>query len=701
MDFARTTLLAALLAMAPAALSAAHSAGAGTGYDGPAHRTTAIHGGSAADPGVLPPSSRAAAQGEGIVPSPGFLERQAEYLQVCSDSASTGDLDAQLCRLGANGGLIDADAIRTALAKIDNREDCADFYLNTVLRILAMYSGHPDLDPGLQADMERSVLDFKYWLDEPGPDMMCWWSENHQVLFHTAELIAGQLFPDRVFSNSGMTGAEHISHALPLVHEWLDYRSVFGFSEWHSNVYFNEDMPALLNLADLAWDASVATKAAMILDLMTFDFANTYFKGVYATVHGRTYEGKQVGGSNDSTSEAAWILLGLGGYRSPNNFTGSFLATSLRYWPPDILEAVAADAETFHEHRQRDGIDVTDGPLYGIGYEDFGDIMFWWGMGAYVTSQVIEGTFEMVDYYDLWDSYFWSDVAFLEPLVGSPILEPLSAHLDDLTRGSALEAMDTYVYRTPHYQLSGAQNYNPGLWGSQQHIWQATLDADAVVFTTYPGGMEDDYTAGAWTGGWLPRALFYRNVGIILYRRDRYPQADERFFVEYTHAYFPKWAFDEIRSAGSWTFGKKGDAYVALYSDNPVVWAEASPESDYELIADGFANTWIVELGSLPESGTFDAFVEAVSSAPVIISGDTVDYDSPSLGQLSVSAGGQLFAEGRHVDTGPYDRWDNRYASQPFGTNRTVIVFEGRQLILDFDSLTRTVVAAGSRGAGM
>ncbi len=628
-----------------------------------------------------------------VTPSPGFVARQAEYLHACSDAAPAGDLEAQLCRLATGDGPIEEEAVREALTRIDNREDCADFSLNTVLRILALYGGHPALDPDLQEEMERSVLEFKYWLDEPGPDMMCWWSENHQILFHTAELIAGQLFPDQVFPNAGMTGADHIAHALPLLHEWLDRRGTFGFSEWHSNVYFNEDIPALVNLADLAWDQSIATKAAMVLDLVTFDFANTYYQGVFATAHGRTYESKQVGGSNDSTADAAWVLLGLGQYRSPGNFAASFLATSFRYWPPDLLEAIAEDARDWHEHRQRDGIDVAEGPAYGIGYQEEDDILFWWGMGAYVTSQVIDGTFQMVDEYDLWQGYFWSDVAFLQPLVGSPILEPLAAHLDDFTRGPAMEAMDTYVYRTPDYQLSGAQNYNPGLWGAQQHIWQATLDPDAVVFTTYPGGMEDDYMAGAWTGGWLPRALFYRNVGVILYRRDHYPKADERFFVEYTHAYFPKWAFDRIEQSGHWTFGQKGDAYVALYSDMPTNWAPDAPESDYELIAEGFSNTWIVELGSQRDWGSFDDFMTAVSNAQVLISGDAVDYDSPGVGLVEVSPGGHLYVRGRRVDTGPYPRWENRYCEQAFGTNRTVIRFDGRQLVLDFDGPTRTVEA--------
>ena len=34
--------------------------------------------------------------------------------------------------------------------------------------------------------------------------------------------------------------------------------------------------------------------------------------------------------------------------------------------------------------------------------------------------------------------------------------------------------------------LSSAQDYRPGCFGEQYHAWQATLDEDAVVFTTHP-----------------------------------------------------------------------------------------------------------------------------------------------------------------------------------------------------------------------
>lgn len=60
---------------------------------------------------------------------------------------------------------------------------------------------------------------------------MCFHTENHQILFHSCELLAGQLFCDAVLPNSGQTGRWHAEHGAKLAHGWLDQRARFGFSE--------------------------------------------------------------------------------------------------------------------------------------------------------------------------------------------------------------------------------------------------------------------------------------------------------------------------------------------------------------------------------------------------------------------------------------------------------------------------------------
>ncbi len=632
-------------------------------------------GGSPPDPGW---------QAIKIQPSTGYAARQVEYLEMCNDNNGPGQggIHGQVCRAYTEAGTFNEEAIRRTVEKINRREDTADFDFNSMIRVLYLDRRQPTLPDGLRDEMRRAVLDFKYWPDEPGPDTMCFWSENHQILFHAAELLAGQLYPEELFTNSGMSGREHVEHALPRAERWLDLRGRLGFSEWHSNVYFNEDIPPLVNMVDFAEDETVRTKSAMVLDVIAFDMACNYYRGCFATTHGRTYQRNLGRGIRDSTRESAYILLGLGAAESTNNFSGAFLATSEGYAPPPLLEEIAAHASGRIEHRQRDSIDLEEGPTYGLGTTGLEDIMFWWGLEGYAAPKVISGSFDVVEQYGMWGGFFWGGFPFLRVFVGSPLLETFSKTFEDMTRGVLLEKVSTYTYRTPHYQLSGAQDFKPGMWAAQVHVWQATLDRHAYVFTTYPGGFVDDYMAGPWTGGFLPRATLFRNVGVIQYRRvEQLPRfVDDLLLTDFSHAFFPRNAFDEVVRTGGWTLGRKGDAYVALFSSAPTFWA---PENDYELVADSRENVWIVELGDREANGSFELFVAKVESAAVSTVG-TITYQSPSQGRIEVGWNGPMVIEGEDVDLGPYDRWTNPYCTQPFGETRTTITHDGRRLDLDF-----------------
>jgi len=627
-----------------------------------------------------------------------YLQRKAEYLDYCHDNngPGLGGTAGQVCRV-ARGAAVNTEAIDSACAKVEAREDCADFDIAKLVRILYLDRANPSLDAEVRTQIEQTVLGFKYWIDEPGSDQMCYWTENHQILYHSNELLAGQLFPDDVFPNAGMTGAEHVAHAERLAERWLDFRGQFGFSEWHSNVYFNEDLPALVNLADHAENEVIRTKAAAVLDIIAFDMASNYYKGYFATPHGRTYESKFIDGLKDSTREAAWIMLGLGSYESTGNFSGAFLATSDRYWIPSVVEDSAAAAESSFEHRQRDGIDVVDGPQWGIGYEEQDDIIFWAGMSALVASEVVEGTFAMVDDLDLWDGFLFGDIPdelmeLIELAAASGTLPDLATELEPLSRGIALEGMDTYVFRTPHYQLAAAQDYNPAYWASQTQIWQATLDNEAYVFTSYPSDLGDVDAgvelAGQWIGSWLPRATFHRNVGVVQYRPDSVPLADAYISSDHTHAFFPRTRFDEVREEDHWTIGRKGDGYVALYSLNPTSWAE---DNDYELDAEGETNVWVVEMGSADEHGSFDTFAAAIAAATVEVT-DAITYESPSLGTVSVAWEGPMTVAGEAVDLGPHPRWQNAYADVEMGSKLTHIDLGDLRLELDFEEGRRRLL---------
>jgi unsaturated rhamnogalacturonyl hydrolase len=639
-----------------------------------------------------------------IVATAGFVARRAEYGDGCVDKAAPGkgsSVYGQACRVGRGIADLDDAAIDEALAKVHGRLDTADFRAAALVRLLYLDDGTGALGQARRDAIEAALLGFKYWLDEPGDDGMAYWTENHQILFHSSELLMGQRHPDRPFDNDGKTGAEHMAHALPRLHRWLDMRGQHGFSEWHSNVYFNEDMPALINLVDFAEDAAIRTKAAMVLDLMALDLLTNSYKGLFSTTAGRTYASKWQGGIRDSTAEAAWIMLGQAPVRSYDNFSAAFLATS-SYVPPPLLEALAAEVAPRFEHRQRDSFDVADGPRLGVSYAAaLDDVVVWAGLAAIAAPKVINGAMAVMEAYDLWDGFLFGSfpegiLALLKSAVGTPELEELAWQLAPIILGMALESANTYVFRTPDYQLAGAQDYKPGLWGAQTHLWRATLDEQAFVHTIFPGGLaldsEDVNINDPWNGGWNPRVTLHRNVGVIQYRREPMaPLLQGLVEGDYTHAWFPRDGFDEVIEAGHWTFGRKGDGYVGLWSAVETRWAT---DNSYELIADGPENTWVVELSSATEAGTFEAFTQALSAAPIASGPSGLVFVSPSQGEVTVGWTGPLTVAGAEIDLGPYPRWHNAHQHTPRGTDQTRVTLGADTLELDFYALVRRVMRA-------
>ncbi len=636
-----------------------------------------------------------------IEASEGYLARKAEYLERClaASGPESGGLGGLVCRVGSGLSDLDDGALAGGLAKMEAREDTADFTAARMLRLLYLDDETGALGEARRASVEQTLLAFKYWIDEPGQDQMAYWTENHQILFHSAELLAGQRWREQPFGNDGKTGAEHMAHATPRILRWLDLRGRYGFSEWHSNIYFNEDIPALLNLVDFAEDPVIQTGAAMVLDLIALDLLHNTFRGRFVTTRGRTYPSTFEDGLRDSTTDAAWIMLGLGEPGGRTNFSGSFLATS-EHMTAAPLEALAEAVRERHEHRQRDGFDVAHGPAVGVSYEGLDDVVIWAGMAALVAPQVILGASLVLEEYELWDGFLLGDLPpeltdLLRNVAGTLAIVGLATALEIFSRGLALESVDTYVYRTPHYQLAGAQDYKPGMWGAQTLMWMATLDDEAFVLTSFPGGPQipgaegiQERASDPWTGGWNPRATFHRNVGVIQYRRNPTGPGFEDYAAgDRTHAFIPRAGFDAIRTEGHWTFGRKGEAWIALWSHIEPQWVDEGPE----LLAEGEQNVWIVELGSVEEQPDFESFVEAILAAPVEV-GETVRYESPSQGSIEVGWTGPLQVEGAPVPLGPHLRWDNAFHQQRHGARQTRITYGGQTLELDFTHLTRRLL---------
>ncbi|OYX07426.1 MAG: hypothetical protein B7Z15_15780, partial [Rhizobiales bacterium 32-66-8] len=102
--------------------------------------------------------------------------------------------------------------LEETLLAIEERRDCADF---VSVPLLWAYRRHADAFPAdLRDRSQRALLEFRYWVDEPGNDVMWFWSENHALCFHVSQLLAGLTWPDDTFTASGRNGRDQAELAV-------------------------------------------------------------------------------------------------------------------------------------------------------------------------------------------------------------------------------------------------------------------------------------------------------------------------------------------------------------------------------------------------------------------------------------------------------------------------------------------------------
>lgn len=601
---------------------------------------------------------------------------------------------SELVRLEA-GRKPNESAIYRDLDEIDARKDCADFDMHGVLRLLYQFGDRAAWTTELLERARATVLGFKYWPDEPGTDSMCTWSENHHILFASAGYLAGQLYPDAVFTNSGRAGREQMAAHRPRVLRWLDFRFRTGFSEWLSNVYYDADMTALLNLTDFCEDPEIAGRAAMVLDMVLADIACNSFKGVFGSTHGRTYEDERKHARAENTTLTQCILFGRGTLDG-GGMSGPSLLLSTRYRMPRVLFEIANDLHTREsELRQRMGIRIDEAAKWGLGFDSLEDGMVWLSLETYAHPKTVNLFVDMLDAFGWWENDFFVDVApyrdWLRKGRDLGILRCVARVIERDSCRNTREEVNIYTYRTPDYMLSTAQDYRRGYGGDQQHIWQATLAPEAVCFTSHPArrhGRSPNY----WTGyGTLPRAAQVKNVVVEIYDITRWPSLyvpNELFF---THAWFPRDAFDEVIERAGWILARRGDGYVALWSQHPYEWQQARGEDkDREIIVQGRENIYICELGRRATDGDFADFAERIVNAPLHVDGRDVKYESPSQGRLEFGWYGPLLQDGQPVPLADYPRYENPYAQVEFPAEHAVFRLGGHSLQLDWPTATRT-----------
>lgn len=689
-----------------------------------------------------------------------YSERAAAYLESASQVEDPGTLNwiaiAEMAIRGDEESIerldeMDLADFESSFEKLDNYEDTADFDL---LYLMNLRLGYPDqIDGEVSRAIDERIKAFKYWYTDSTPDVVdnrWYWSENHRIIFHTLELLAGERFPEDDFEvpdadGETMTGEDHAERAREFILEWLDEKARYGFSEWHSDVYYQKDLTPLLTLVEYADDPEIVERATTMLDLLLFDMALHQVNANMGVTHGRSYAKDKLRASTQDTFGALQVTFGLSDEAPGTGDPGAVLMSRAeRYRVPAVLWEVAHSSEAF-EDVEHMGVEIDPHqPVVadperpdGLSYSDPDMVAFWWDRNALTPWQTVPLTMDAADEYDLWDTELFGQFKAVQEVTGGDRQEAveLASAFASIINIGLLSEVDTRTWRDDGVMLSSAVDYRPGEFGHQYHAWQATLGEEAIAFTTSPGNepRENETWPDSdlyWNGGVQPLSHQVGPAAVHVYRPGyAAPGAgllEDFSYLPLTHAYLPIEAFDEVTqvpgtatggadSGGVWTFARKDDRFVGLWSYRPTGWVDHTGDGTptggltepFDLVAEGGAdNVWVVEVGRVGEgAGRHAGFEEFQASlleaTPVVTQGAptpdglagqfSVLYRSPGAGVLGVAADGALSLDGEAVVVDPEVRFANPFLESAVGETELEISAGDHSLTIDLATGERRV----------
>lgn len=612
------------------------------------------------------------------------------------------------------------EALRYAKQYIDGRFDCQDFRMQSLLRL--QYSFGEQLQ-SVSPEGARMLLDTflnaKYWMREPGEDSICYWSENHQLLYAVAEYLAGQYWPDATFSNDDVLGSEHMQRGKKRIAHWVEHRILYGYSEFNSANYYKFNVGPAANFIQFAAkeDAALVQQVRMALDLLFFDIAANKFQDSFIAPTGRAYVDNMVGETGDGIrplTNYAWQRNDEYATSSDHmllNFYCMMEATDAQGKPlyeiPPALLAIGDD-DTPRVIKFSHGMNTSELPEKGyVGHSD-NQIMMQLGMESFTNPEVIANTVSYLRKHNMFTNQFvnFFKLINLEALQKPGRLAEVSRRFKPMPNGIAIQRANQYIYRTKNYQLSNVQRYHPGGFGAQQMLNLLNFGGKSVVFTAHPAREESEKTVRAYPGYWAgfgrsPHAVQHENVLLLLYHIPKLPGFLELYRVpQFTHTYLPQAYLDEVHICGRYAFARKGDAFLALIGGSDLEYlpySEASakafknqlndyPEQRFDLLQRGNRQFWIYELSGA-QTECFADFMERIKSNPA-----QYELQDSGADRLRYESGGNSYFTSYKGDLAvndiaqplEHDRFDSAWCKAK--REQSVLDFEskGNKLHIDF-----------------
>lgn len=275
---------------------------------------------------------------DGIITEKTVIKRKAEALEYYS-SLELDDINVGLSRLLLNKVEKSTDVMtqpgfHSAMKLIENKGDCADFVL---VPLLMFYLQHPDKVPmNFKEKLKEVSLGFRYWIDEPGNDVMWYFSENHALLFHISQYFSGYLFENETFLVSQRKGVEQYEIGKERIKEWFAHYFKYGLAEWNSVTYIPIDLIGFFSLYNAAPDKEIRKLAKEALDRIFELVSINSFQETYSSTYGRVYEHNLKSIPMNEIGALTTIAYGIG------NFSDALRAAALfsfsDYEPSNELE---------------------------------------------------------------------------------------------------------------------------------------------------------------------------------------------------------------------------------------------------------------------------------------------------------------------------------------------------------------------------
>jgi hypothetical protein len=462
----------------------------------------------------------------------------------------------------------------------------------------------------------------------------------------------------------------------------------FGFSEFYSSVYYNEDIAGMINLIDYANDNVIVKKANIIMDLLIYDIASQKSSNMFVSVSGRAYEKNRKGGLAVSINRVTDFLWDKPRPYRPNITYG--LIVSKKYKVPPVLIEIGKDTSNT-VIKQTNGLNISQLKEEGYFGTDDKSIMMQWGMEAYSNPEVVRNSISYIRKNNMFSNSFFIGFKRLDySLLRLFHLEPaFIRYFNPQTNGNVIQQANTYTYRTANYSLYSVQSYYPGNYANQQHVAGMNIGNYFSVFHTHPALPEyvKHSSPNYWVGyGRLPHVAQDSSVSLSIYNLpDKKGQA-EMAMLNYTHAYFPKELFDTVYLVNNYAFGKKGKVYCALIGRNNFYYKN---NSSNDLIQPGKQSYWIIEAGNEAKDGSFKNFCSRIMKSKVDFNSETLRLIYVSNGkQLELTYNGKFLINNKIVST-LYNRYDSPYVKAKFRPDSLEFRYNNKFLKLNMNRLVR------------